>query len=107
MAYYCKRGKIPPKRHIQFRRPDGAFYLFPDISALLSPDTLRTSTDFATALLRDAHVAVTPGEAFDAPGYLRVSFAASRERLREGVDRIERFIADLDAGRLQEISSQD
>ena len=88
-------------------RPAGAFYLFPDVSALLSPDTFRTSSDLASALLRHGHVAVTPGEAFDAPGYVRVSYAASRDRLREGVDRIERFIADLDQGRIQEKSSPD
>ena len=76
--------------------PSGAFYLFPDVSQLLSPDTYRTTSELATALLRDAHVAVTPGEAFDAPGYLRVSYAASLDRLHEGVERITRFIAALD-----------
>ena len=88
-------------------RPAGAFYLFPDVSALLSPDTLRTSSDLARALLRHAHVAVTPGEAFDAPGYVRMSYAASRDRLRKGVDRIEQFITDLDQGLIQERSSRD
>ena len=56
-------------------KPKGAFYLFPDISALLSPDGLKTSADFAQALLEKEHVVVTPGEAFDAPGYLRISYA--------------------------------
>jgi len=79
-------------------RPAGAFYLFPDISELLSPDTVRTSLAFTTALLRRVHVAVTAGEAFDAPGFLRLSYAASLEQLREGVDRLAVFIADLDRG---------
>ncbi len=87
-------------------RPAGAFYLFPDVSQLLSPDMLRTSSDLASALLRHAHVAVTPGEAFDAPGYVRISYASSRDRLREAVDRIERFITDLDRGVIEEKSSQ-
>ena len=78
---------------IRCTRPGGAFYLFPDVSELLSPDGLRTSTEFAEALLRDAHVAVTPGEAFDAPGFLRLSYAASLERLQEGVARVRSFIA--------------
>ena len=80
--------------------PAGAFYLFPDVSELLSPATLRTSFQFATALLRRGHVAVVPGEAFDAPGFLRLSYAASLDHLREGVDRIRAFIDQLDRGQI-------
>jgi len=76
-------------------KPRGAFYLFPDVSRLLSPGGLRTSTDFAQALLDREHVAVTPGEAFDAPGYLRISYATSMEQLREGATRILRFAETL------------
>jgi aspartate aminotransferase len=87
-------------------RPAGAFYLFPDISELLAPDRLRTSAAFAEALLRHAHVAVTPGEAFDAPGHLRLSYAASLDRLREGVDRIRSFVQALDRGDIIESSRE-
>jgi aspartate aminotransferase len=80
---------------IQCVKPKGAFYLFPDISALLSPDGLRTSADFAQALLEKEHVAVTAGEGFDAPGYLRISYATSMEQLREGATRILRFAESL------------
>lgn len=73
-------------------RPAGAFYLFPDVSELLSPDGMRTSADFVQALLRDAHVAVTPGEAFDAPGFIRLSYAAPMDQLREAWRRIQRFL---------------
>jgi aspartate aminotransferase len=83
---------------VQCTCPAGAFYLFPDISAFLSPDTIRTSADFATALLAHGHVAVTPGEAFDAPGFLRMSYAASRDRLREGIDRLLAFVRRLERG---------
>jgi aspartate aminotransferase len=76
---------------IRFVTPRGAFYLFPDISDFLSPDGLRTSIDFADTFLQEEHVVVTAGEAFDAPGYLRVSYATSMERLREGVTRLIRF----------------
>jgi len=75
--------------------PGGAFYLFPDISALLSADGMKTSADFASALLEQEHVAVTAGEGFDAPGYLRISYAASMEDLREGANRILRFAEAL------------
>jgi aspartate aminotransferase len=76
-------------------KPNGAFYLFPDISALLSPDGMKTSADFASALLEKERVAVTAGEGFDAPGYLRISYAASMEDLREGANRILRFAESL------------
>lgn len=80
-------------------KPKGAFYLFPDISGLLSPDGVRTSADFAQALLEKEHVAVTAGEGFDAPGYLRISYATSMERLREGATRILRFAESLQPAR--------
>ena len=73
--------------------PQGAFYVFPDISEFLSPDGHRTSLDFADALLREEHVVTTAGEAFDAPGFLRLSYATSLERLREGITRLIRFAA--------------
>jgi aspartate aminotransferase len=71
--------------------PQGAFYLFPSISEFLSPDRYRTSLDFADALLKDEHVVTTAGEAFDAPGFIRISYATSLDRLREGVTRLIRF----------------
>jgi aspartate aminotransferase len=80
-------------------KPKGAFYLFPDISGLLSPDGIKTSTDFAQALLEKEYVVVTPGEAFDAPGYLRISYATSMDQLREGATRILRFAESLQPAR--------
>jgi len=77
---------------IRLVTPAGAFYLFPDISELLSPDGIRTSADFAQALLDQSRVALTAGEGFDAPGFLRISYATSMERLREGVNRLMEFV---------------
>jgi aspartate aminotransferase len=71
--------------------PQGAFYVFPDITEFLSPGGVRTSLDFADRLLKDEHVVTTAGEAFDAPGFLRLSYATSLDRLREGVTRLLRF----------------
>jgi aspartate aminotransferase len=71
--------------------PQGAFYVFPDVSDFLSPDGLRTSIDFADALLAEEHVVTTAGEAFDYPGFVRLSYATSLETLREGVTRLIRF----------------
>jgi aspartate aminotransferase len=84
---------------IRCAKPKGAFYLFPDISRLLSPDGVATSADFAQALLEKEHVVVTPGEAFGAPGYLRISYATSMEQLREGATRILRFAESLQPAR--------
>jgi aspartate aminotransferase len=76
-------------------KPKGAFYLFPDISGLLGANGVKTSTDFAQALLEQEYVVVTPGEAFDAPGYLRISYATSMDQIREGATRILRFAETL------------
>ena len=79
-----------PRLHC--RKPASTFYLFVDVSDVLSVDGLRTSTDFAEALLDEARVAVTPGEAFDAPGFVRISYATSMENLREGSRRMLEFV---------------
>jgi aspartate aminotransferase len=78
-------------------KPGGAFYLFPYIADLLSPSGLTSSAEFAEALLKDVAVAVTPGEGFDAPGYFRLSYATSIERLREGGNRLRAFVQKLEA----------
>ena len=77
---------------LRCRKPAGAFYMFIDISEALSPDGLRTSLDFADALLQESRVAVTPGEAFDAPGFIRISYATSMDVLQEGSRRIIEFV---------------
>jgi aspartate aminotransferase len=77
---------------LRIASPSGAFYLFIDVSDLLSPDGFRTSADLAQALLDDARVVLTAGEAFDAPGFIRISYATSMERLEEGARRIHAFV---------------
>lgn len=75
--------------------PEGAFYAFPDVRALLGRDwagtQVETSLDLAAVLLDKAEVAVVPGEAFGAPGYLRLSYALSDSDLAEGIGRIVEF----------------
>lgn len=70
--------------------PEGAFYAFPSIKG-----TGLTSEELTTRLLERAHVAVTPGDAFGAPGYLRLSYATSLEKLETGVERIRGVLSDL------------
>jgi aspartate aminotransferase len=84
---------------IECLRPGGAFYLFPYVAELLAPCGVRTSAEFADLLLAEARVAVTPGEGFDAPGYVRLSYATSMDRLREGVARLHAFVRAREHGR--------
>jgi aspartate aminotransferase len=85
---------------VRLVKPAGAFYLFPDVSEFLSPDGIRTSAELATALLDSAQVAVTPGEAFDAPGFLRLSYAASMSELERGSKRILQYLDSLQPARI-------
>ena len=77
-------------------KPSGAFYLFAYVADLLSPTGIKTTSELAEAMLKEVAVAITPGEGFDAPGFFRLSYATSIERLREGVDRMFAFIAALE-----------
>ncbi len=73
--------------------PQGAFYVFPDVTKHLGRNRLAPdTTTLAKQLLERAHVAVVAGEAFGAPGNLRISYATSIERIDEGLRRIERFL---------------
>jgi aspartate aminotransferase len=76
-------------------KPQGAFYVFPNISKHLGriPGCEDTPA-LARQLLEKAHVAVVAGDAFGAPGYLRISYATSIERIEEGLRRFERFFAE-------------
>ncbi|GAA6121956.1 pyridoxal phosphate-dependent aminotransferase [Bifidobacterium psychraerophilum] len=78
--------------------PQGAFYAFPNVEALLNtplgPNASRaaSSSELAALLLEEAHVAAVPGEAFGAPGYLRFSYALSDEDLIEGMRRMQGWV---------------
>ena len=79
--------------------PKGAFYVMVDMSALigkhLGDRKIAGSMDFADMLLENANVALTPGTAFCAEGYCRISYATSMEQIDKGVDRIEHFVNSL------------
>ncbi len=80
-------------------RPQGAFYAFVNIKELIGRKagarTLENDLTVASWLLDEAQCAVVPGTAFGAPGYLRFSYATSRERIQEGLLRIGRAVAEL------------
>ena len=71
----------------------GTFYAFPDVSEAMAAKGCATDTDFSAMILNEAEVALVPGSAFGADGYLRFSFATSMEVLEAAVARIKRFMA--------------
>ena len=78
-------------------KPAGAFYLFIDITGLLAATGIKTSAEFADKLIDESYVVTTAGEAFDAPGFLRISYANSLERLKEACDRLSAFVKKYEA----------
>ncbi|HEY8375829.1 MAG TPA: pyridoxal phosphate-dependent aminotransferase [Nannocystis sp.] len=80
--------------------PDGAFYLFCDVSRHIGPGTqFADDIAFATWLLEQKLVATVPGTAFGAPGHLRISYAAADDTLREGLTRIGEALHALPTAR--------
>ncbi|MCB9844554.1 MAG: pyridoxal phosphate-dependent aminotransferase [Phycisphaeraceae bacterium] len=95
-------GLLEGMDRLVLRRPDGAIYAFPDVSGcfgLRSPGgrEIRSSLDFAEALLAEHHVAVIPGEDFGPPGerHVRISFACSEDQIRRGMSRVGEFVESL------------
>ncbi|MBD3236916.1 MAG: aminotransferase class I/II-fold pyridoxal phosphate-dependent enzyme [Candidatus Eisenbacteria bacterium] len=80
-------------------RPQGAFYLFPNWSAYIGRSAggkkIESCVDLATYLLEEARVAAVPGAGFEAPGYLRFSYAASEEQISAGMERVAKAAAAL------------
>lgn len=80
--------------------PEGAFYLFPEVSAYVGKTTpagkkIESSGDYTMYLLEEAHVACVDGAAFGAPGYMRLSYATSDDKIREAMRRIAEASAKL------------
>ena len=80
-------------------KPEGAFYLFPNISAFLNKlngqETIRTSLDLSMYLLDKVNLATVPGSAFGAEGFIRLSYASSMETLEKAVSRLKEALAEL------------
>ncbi|MEN8775776.1 MAG: aminotransferase class I/II-fold pyridoxal phosphate-dependent enzyme, partial [Polaribacter sp.] len=77
--------------------PDGAFYVFPDISAFFGKTiqgvTINNASDFALFILEKANVATVTGDAFGAPNCIRISYAASELQIREAIKRIKEALS--------------
>ncbi len=101
LAEYARRREriiagLRTMRGITCTEPQGAFYVFPNFDALLGHG-IQSTADLAKQLLEREHIAVVPGEAFGAPGYLRLSYATSMERIEEGLKRLGRFFQTASA----------
>lgn len=93
---YERLRRIP---NIRCPKPQGAFYVFPNVSAYLNEKAggpaLKTGDDLAAYLIDTAHVAVVGGSDFGAPEHIRISYANSLENLERGLDRIEAALRKL------------
>jgi aspartate aminotransferase len=93
-------GWLREAKGITCHKPEGAFYVFPNIAGCIGKTTpagkkLETDTDFVTALLEERHVATVQGTAYGMSPYFRISYATDLDSLREGCKRIQEFCADL------------
>lgn len=97
---YCERRSwlVPAINAIEgffCDEPDGAFYIFPEVRSFFGRGSVHDSQSFANFLLDEACVAVVPGSAFGADDYVRISYATSMDRIREGIARIEQAVRRL------------
>jgi aspartate aminotransferase len=75
--------------------PQGAFYVYPNVSAFLGKPGAKSATELAARLLHEAHVVSVPGEAFGTQEHIRLSYAVCRNDIEEGLDRMKSFFAKL------------
>jgi aspartate aminotransferase len=88
----AKLAEIPG---VTCTKPEGAFYVYPNISAFLGNGGVKTSTELATRLLHEAHVVTVPGEAFGTAEHIRLSYPVTKQNIDEGTRRIGEFLAKL------------
>jgi aspartate aminotransferase len=94
-----RRGKIVTGLRaipgIKCAMPEGAFYVYPNVSAYLKKNGVADATALAEKLLDEVHVALVPGPAFGTEEHVRISYAASQEQIDEGLRRLKDFFAKL------------
>jgi aspartate aminotransferase len=75
--------------------PEGAFYVYPNVSAYLGNAGVPTAMELSRRLLNEAHVVTVPGEAFGTDHHIRLSYATSHADVEEGLNRMKTFFAKL------------
>jgi aspartate aminotransferase len=80
---------------VRCTKPEGAFYAYPNISAYFGKGGIKSASDLAGKLLREAHVATVPGEGFGTRDHIRVSYATTVKELDRGLERMRKFLGAL------------
>lgn len=88
-------GRLTEIPGVTCTKPEGAFYVYPNVSAYLGKPGAQTSIELASRLLNEAHVVTVPGEAFGTKQHIRLSYAVSHANVEEGLDRMKAFFAKL------------
>ncbi|HSM87549.1 MAG TPA: aminotransferase class I/II-fold pyridoxal phosphate-dependent enzyme, partial [Candidatus Limnocylindrales bacterium] len=76
-------------------RPDGAFYVYPNVSAYFGKSGINSAAEVAKRLLHEAHVVTVPGEAFGTREHIRLSYATSAGEIKRGLERMQAWFAGL------------
>ena len=105
-SYISESNGIFKKRHdyvlsqleniegVECKASEGTFYIFPNMQGAIDQlDNIKDDIQFAEYLIEKAGIAMVPGSAFGAPGYMRISFATSMENLEKGMERLKRALA--------------
>ncbi len=97
--YRRRRDFVVPRLRqipgVECSMPAGAFYAYPNVRAAFEKGGIKTPLEFADRLLKEASVAVVPGEAFGTNDHVRISYATSMKELERGIDRMQKFLESL------------
>src|SRR6201997_4910167 len=88
----AKLAEIPG---VTCTRPEGAFYVYPNIGAFIGKGGIKSATELATRLLHEAHVVTVPGEAFGTSAHIRISYPVTKQNIDEGTRRMGEFLGKL------------
>src|SRR5271157_972452 len=88
-------GRLTEIPGITCTKPEGAFYVYPNVAAYLGKPGAQTAMELAGRLLHEAHVVTVPGEAFGTKEHIRLSYAVCHDDVDEGLDRMKQFFAKL------------
>ena len=76
-------------------KPEGAFYVYPNVSSFFGKGGVRSASDLAAKLLSEAHVVVVPGEAFGTSEHIRLSYAVAHDVVEKGLTRLQKYLGSL------------
>jgi len=88
----AKLAEIPG---VTCTKPEGAFYVYPNIGAFIGKGGVKSATELATRLLHEAHVVTVPGEAFGTSEHIRISYPVTKQNIDEGTKRMKEFLGKL------------